>query len=652
VGGVTRSGAPLHLGGRRRRVAPVVVATVLFAAVVAGAVAWWLARPAEATPRDAAEALAVAWSSGDPAAGPVSAPAQVAEAYPALVEELGAVGVAVEVVEVAPTGDDGADGAEDAEVVTAGLSVTWDLGEGRTFEYDTAVALREHDEGWLADFGPAVVHPSLGDDGRFGRRRLVPPRADILGQGGAPLVTERPVVHVGVEPRRVQDLPALTSTLASLVEVDAASLAARVEAAAEDAFVPVITLREEAYLEQQAALQPLPGTVFRRDARPLGPTRDFARPVLGAAGEVTAELVEQHPDRYQAGDLAGLSGLQRRFDERLAGTTGFEVVAVRGDGEVEVLHTEAPQAGAPVHLTIDERVQLAAEAVLAGVEHASALVAVRVSDGQVLAAANGPGNAGVDLALSGRFPPGSTFKVVTTAALLAGGLDPAEVVPCPGTATVDGRPFRNAEQQALGDVPFRAAFAQSCNTAFVGLAARLDDAALHHAGLRFGLGLDHDLGVGAFRGEVPQNDSAVDKSAASIGQGRNLVSPLALADVAATVARGHHLTPELLLEPPAPEPGPPAQPLDPGVAETLRELMRAVVTEGTGSAAVGVGGEPVHGKTGTAEYGQEVPPRTHAWFIAYQGDLAVSVLVAETLDGFGGRLAAPVAADFLSRLAG
>jgi cell division protein FtsI/penicillin-binding protein 2 len=66
----------------------------------------------------------------------------------------------------------------------------------------------------------------------------------------------------------------------------------------------------------------------------------------------------------------------------------------------------------------------------------------------------------------------------------------------------------------------------------------------------------------------------------------------------------------------------------------------------------GVAGDPVHGKTGTAEYGTDVPPRTHAWFIAFQGDLAVSVVVAETPDGFGGRLAAPIAADLFTRLAG
>jgi cell division protein FtsI/penicillin-binding protein 2 len=65
-----------------------------------------------------------------------------------------------------------------------------------------------------------------------------------------------------------------------------------------------------------------------------------------------------------------------------------------------------------------------------------------------------------------------------------------------------------------------------------------------------------------------------------------------------------------------------------------------------------VPGEPVHGKTGTAEYGSEDELGTHAWFIGWQGDIAFAVLVAETPDAFGGRVAAPIAADFLTRLAG
>jgi cell division protein FtsI/penicillin-binding protein 2 len=87
-------------------------------------------------------------------------------------------------------------------------------------------------------------------------------------------------------------------------------------------------------------------------------------------------------------------------------------------------------------------------------------------------------------------------------------------------------------------------------------------------------------------------------------------------------------------------------------AETLRQLMREVVVAGTGTEALSVPGEPVYAKTGTAEYGTAVPPRTHAWFVGWQGNTAFAVLVAETKDGFGGSVAAPIAARFLRSLGG
>ncbi|HEU5083860.1 MAG TPA: penicillin-binding transpeptidase domain-containing protein [Acidimicrobiales bacterium] len=636
---MTRGAA--SLSPRHRRLAVAVAVAVL--ALGAGAV-WWVGRSSTPGPRQAAERLASAWSAGRPHQGPVIDPRHVAETYPRVVEGLDAAPPAVALRSLDEPGGDAS--------VVARFQVTWDLGGGQQLTYPTTAELEQREGAWLVAFTPAVVHPGLDVDGRLMRRRLVPERGDIEAADGTPLVTRRPVVHVGVERARVQDVGALTATLASLLDIDAVRLAERIGAAEPNAFVPVLTLRADAYEALRDRLQPLPGTVFRRDELPLAPSRDFARPVLGTAGEVTAELVEQRPDRYQPGDIAGLSGVQRRFDDHLGGTVGFEVVAVEGDGaEAEVLLRREPTPGRTLRVTLDERVQAAAEASLSTVDHPSALVAIRISDGHVLAAANGPGTGGRDIALGGRFPPGSTFKVVATAALLDGGLDPESTVACPQTATVDGRSFRNAEQGVLGDVSFREAFAQSCNTTFVELATELRDDALQEVSRRFGLGLEDDLGVGAYRGEVPVNDSAVDRAAAAIGQGRNLVSPLALADVAATVARGRHLSPRLVLDPDVTSAGDAVvDPLDPGVATTLQRLMRSVVTDGSGRLLADLAGPAVHGKSGTAEYGNEDPPRTHAWFIAYQGDVALSVLVAETADGFGGRVAAPVAADFLSRL--
>lgn len=126
-----------------------------------------------------------------------------------------------------------------------------------------------------------------------------------------------------------------------------------------------------------------------------------------------------------------------------------------------------------------------------------------------------------------------------------------------------------------------------------------------------------------------------------IGQARITASPLALAGIAATVAEGRWRAPRLL----ASDPREAGEPLP--EADTLRQLMRQVVTDGSGAALAGVPGEPA-GKSGTAEYGGGDPPPTHAWFISYRGDLAVAVLVEDAPSG-GGH-AAPVVAEFYERL--
>ena len=128
-----------------------------------------------------------------------------------------------------------------------------------------------------------------------------------------------------------------------------------------------------------------------------------------------------------------------------------------------------------------------------------------------------------------------------------------------------------------------------------------------------------------------------------IGQDRILASPLQMAGVAATVADGRWRAPRLA----AGDPRRAAAPLAPAQATTLRELMRAVVTSGTGTALASVGGEPA-GKSGTAEYGGGDPPPTHAWFIALRGDLALAVLVEG--GRAGGTVAAPIAARFFAAL--
>ena len=153
-------------------------------------------------------------------------------------------------------------------------------------------------------------------------------------------------------------------------------------------------------------------------------------------------------------------------------------------------------------------------------------------------------------------------------------------------------------------------------------------------------------GVPAFSGSVPEPVDAVDEAAAMIGQSRVLASPLAMAEVAAAVASGQPRA--AMLVDPSPTPPPALAPLAPELAESLRAMMRETVTGGTGSALAGLG--EVHAKTGTAEYGTDVPPRTHAWLVGYRGDVAFAVIVEDGASG--AEDAAPVVAAFLSALPG
>jgi cell division protein FtsI/penicillin-binding protein 2 len=325
------------------------------------------------------------------------------------------------------------------------------------------------------------------------------------------------------------------------------------------------------------------------------------------------------------------------------------VVADRQSGRpVKHLTKAAKTEGRPVHTTIDPRIQEAAAKALNGVDDKAAIVAVDPRNGHILAAANRPG--GLNRALEGRYPPGSVFKVVTAAALLKGGIRAEDPAPCPKFARVDGQRFENQDQFELpAGSTFGDAFAQSCNTYFVNARGKLSDTDLRDASQAFGIGGNWDVGTTTYDGSVPVTTGDNDKAAATIGQARVQASPLVMASVAATVKSGTFSQPTLVPDAVKKKYTAPVA-LDGEVARRLRELMRATVTEGSAHALKGLPGQP-HAKTGTAEFGNETPPRTHAWMIGYQGDsdLAWAVLLED--GGSGGADAGPVAARFLANLA-
>ncbi len=592
-------------------------------------------------PSAAVAALADALGSGDFAevAFTDSTPEDVAKEYQKVTEGMGDAEPVVTAGEV----DEG-DGT-----ATATLSWTWPVA-GEEWTYTTDVDLTEADDEWQVGWTRELVEPRLTRRAVLDLTPIEPERGPIVGAGGTELVTNRPVLRFGIDKTLVTKAQAASSArrLAELVDIDPAPYAKAVEAAGDEAFVEAIVFRkEDVPLHAERAYQAIDGARAIPDDIPLAPTRDWAAPILGSVGQVTAEMVKKDPDTYQPGDVAGLSGLQARYDDQLRGTAGAVVNSeTAGGGEHELFRVEATR-GTPLRITLDERLQTIAENQLANVGPASALVAIRPSTGNILAAANGPGNNGYNMATYGQLAPGSTFKSVSSLALLRSGLTPSSVVPCTPSIVVDGKRFENYDDYpsgALGRIPLRTAVANSCNTAVISQAGRLKDGDLAAAAASLGLGIDHDLGFPAYFGSVEPPASETEAAADMIGQGTVLASPMAMATVIGSVEAGHTVVPRLVdaVDVSVPDG---AEPLTGQEAAQLREMLRAVVTSGSGVGLLDVPGPPVIAKTGTAEFERDGKTLTHAWMIAAQGDLAVAVFVDVGSSGSG--TAGPILEAFL-----
>jgi cell division protein FtsI/penicillin-binding protein 2 len=608
----------------------------------------------------AATALAAGLSAKDLSPVPFvgSSGAAVNDQFQPLVSGMGPLKPSVTVASV----------SRDGSAAIAKLSYTWAFpGVPGRWAYPAEARLAKESGQWKTSWQPSIVHPQLDGSNRLSQRRLYPERGELLGEDGAPIVVDRPVFRIGIDRSKVSGDKAKASAvrLAKLVKINSKAYAAKVAAAGNDAFVVAIVLRMDAPdLPLGSKIRAIPGALSIRTGQMLAPTRDFARPIIGTVGEATKEDVEKSGGAILAGDQVGLSGLQKRYDTQLRGTPGVRVrlVAAKPSGssaspsptpsaaadtEPVTLFEAKPVPGKPLTTTLNVGLQKLAEKTLAKTKPASALVAIQPSTGAIVAAANGEGNGGQSLATVGRAPPGSTFKVVSALALLRAGLTPQSSVKCPLTVSVNGRKFSNYSdypRNHLGTIPFRTALAQSCNTAFIGQRGKLDKSSLLDAAVSLGFGTDYDVGFASFFGSVPNDPSATGRAAAMIGQGKVEASPMAMAAVVASVSAEKTVIPHLI---DGTQATPKGKPLSDHEARQLREMMRDVVTQGSGRVLSDLPGPAVLAKTGTAEYGSSKPLKTHAWMIATQDDLAVAVFVNDGKSGSG--TAGPLLRTFLAK---
>jgi cell division protein FtsI/penicillin-binding protein 2 len=499
---------------------------------------------------------------------------------------------------------------------------------------------------WQVAWAPSTLHPDLRVGLAFARTRTWPARASILGGNGQVLVGGGEVVQIGVEPRRLTDRAAAVRALQLQLGVDPVAVNRAIASAQPDWFVPVASLpRGPHYDAVRAVLYPIPGVLFHATTARVHPDPAFAAQLLGTTHEITAEELKRMGPAYDVGDVVGSGGVEAAYQQRLAGrpTGDIHLVDTRTKKTVEVLQRYRGTLSQPVTITLDQRIQAAADAALNGVTKPAALVAVDTATGEVRAVASRPLN-GFNRAISGRYPPGSTFKIVTTTAALSSGSTPATTITCPAALKLGGRTFHNFEGEATGTIDFRTAFAKSCNNAFVQLAERAGTPALERAAQLFGFNVKYSTGLPGFHASYPHPKDVVELAASSIGQARVEASPVHMASVAAAAATGQWRPPVIVRGvtnavnvPPIPA----------GIDATLHDFMATVVQRGTGTAAA-VPGRQVFGKTGTAQFGNTDPAPTHAWFVGYTGNLAFAVIVEG--GGVGGRVAAPLAANFIRAL--
>ena len=550
----------------------------------------------------------------------------------------------------------------------AELDWTWANLDGEAWRYSSELPLKKNGLFWWADLTEAALHPELGSGGSFELRANPGQRGKILGADDAVLMEEGRVIDIGVHPNRLEPdtLDSLVSGLNSGVDsldLDADELEDEVDEAEGDQLVSVVTLREDDYEDVKDSIHDLPGVLFSEDSQTLTRTRGFAQATLGSAGPASAEDIEKSQGGVIAGDIVGRTGLQKTFNARLSGPGSVEVFA-KGDSsddsgktKLTSLHSFEQKDGEDVETTLDVKIQNAADEAAATAKKPAAVVAIRPSSGDVLAVANhNPDGAAWDRALTGQYAPGSVFKIASGLALSEAGVSPGDDIDCPKTVTVGGKVFKNAEDEVLGDISFAKNFAQSCNTAFVSSGEKVTGDEVADAAAQ--LGMTGALGIGAKMASVPAADDDVTHAAQMIGQGKVQTSPLSVATMAASVQAGETVTPRLVLGDALEDSGADASDdaagddeapaLDEDAAQEISDMMRRAVTEGTATKLKDVPGDPVLGKTGTAEYGDEIPPRTHSWFAGFQGDLAVAVLVED--GGFGAEAAVPVAKEFFDTI--
>jgi hypothetical protein len=480
---------------------------------------------------------------------------------------------------------------------------TWHLPKNRTWTYDGELKMARYEGHWQVRWSTTGLHPRLGEHQTFALRADPPRRAAVNEVGGTDVLAPGYLFHYTLDASRAGAY--LITTARAVV----------------DALRPLDdTLNDPQRLAEQASssAKPLDLITLRVD------DNNHVAPVIGnLPGVAITPRADLLPTDYRFAP-ALINQVKKAVIDDLDGQAGWRVVSVnQNDVDVAVLHEVEPSPAPSVSISLDRSVQNAAQHAVDGQGRQSMIVVIRPSSGEVLAVAqNAAADAAGPIAMTGLYPPGSTFKMVTAGAALERDMaGPNTLLGCPSEVDIGHRTIPNYGGFDLGVVPMSRAFASSCNTTFAELASRMPPRGLTQAAARYGIGLDYQMdGIPTVTGSVPPTVDLAERTEDGFGQGRVLASPFGMALVAATVAAGKTPVPRLIERRPTTVTGDTA-PITEKMLEGLRPMMRLVVTNGTGKDAADCGA--VFGKTGEAEFNGG----SHSWFAGYRGDMAFAALI-------------------------
>ena len=519
------------------------------------------------------------------------------------------------------------------------------------------------------------------DRAQYNRIRPIPivsDRGKIVDRSGQVLAANQITRSIYLYPRDQSkaEWQKTAESLGKILAIEPKKILDELEKAGYESAVPVRVyrnLKPEAFVALAEGSR-IPGLEIQSDASRVYPNGAMASHLLGYIGEATEEDVKKHPD-FPAGMIVGQMGIERSADDELRGTWGNRLIEVDATGkELHVLGVQQPVQGQPLQLTLDLKLQKAAESALAG--RRGAAVVMDIKTGGILAIASAPtfdpnvfirkisqrdwdtlqsdNKPLINRALQ-PYPPASTFKIVSTvAALQSGKYQPDSTIATSDSINVGGTIF-NEHGSSHGVIGFKDALAVSSNTFFYRVGLEIGPEEIKKWGEKLGITRSPlDLDGGGDGGYLPTPASKEkyykepwfggDTVMTAIGQGLVQVTPLEMAVMISTIANGgRRVKPHLLAsQTNLPQMQPENSGIYPSTLKILKEGLVAVVNEGTGQSLNDGSIPPTAGKTGTAEVSTGAD---NAMYVGYgpleNPQIAIAVVVEN--GGFGATSAVPIA---------